>query len=253
LAICLRSIEPQLEAYPTEVIVSDDGRDAQLATEIASRFPFARYFVGPARGPAANRNHGARQAKGEWLVFCDDDCRPEEGWIQAFASAAQSVNSPVLEGKTIADRPRERLDEEAPINETGGYLWSCNFAIRRELFEDIGGFDEDFPYAAMEDVDLKTRLVQDGHSIAFVEAAVCVHPWRRIKEIKFQQKRLQSLAYLWNKHPSLRPKHTRWWLVLRGLRELKNHLLPNLMRCRGKGLPSASARALSFVLYALRF
>jgi len=256
LEACLAAIEPQLTSGvlgSVEVIVSDDGRDEELAKNLREKFSFARYLVGPARGPAANRNHGAGHACGDWLIFCDDDCRPQPGWLAAYAKTTSKDNTPVLEGRTIADRPRQRLDEEAPINEIGGYLWSCNFAIRRELFVELGGFDEAFPFAAMEDVELKARLDSGMHAIRFVEEAVCVHPWRRLKGIEFQMQRLQSLKYLWRKHPTLRPEDPRYWLIFRALREIKNHVLPHFWRCRGRGFSSALGRALSFFIYAFRY
>ncbi len=73
---CLEALKP---SSPTnteidyEVIVADDGDDA-LACFLSNNLPWVRYCVGPQRGPAANRNAGASQAQGEWLVFLDDDC-----------------------------------------------------------------------------------------------------------------------------------------------------------------------------------
>lgn len=89
-----------------EVIVSDDGRESTAKAMMAERFPWARWVPGPQRGPAANRNNGAKQAEGEWLVFTDDDCLPQAGWLEAFFKNLHEAE--VLEGRTIADRPRER-------------------------------------------------------------------------------------------------------------------------------------------------
>src|SRR5690606_24756010 len=105
----------------------------------------------------------------------------------------------VYEGKTVADRPQVRYDEESPINETGGHLWSCNFAIKKTLFERLSGFDEGFPYAAMEDVDFHYRVAKVAEC-RFLPAAVIVHPWRRISADIWLTKQYHSRIHFYRKH-----------------------------------------------------
>jgi GT2 family glycosyltransferase len=181
LALCLHRLAPGAqtigEAY--EVIVTDDGAANEAKPLIEASYPWARWVEGPKRGPAANRNCGARQARGQWLVFLDDDCLPDAQLLDKYLGA--SIDSPqieVFEGRISADRPRQRMDEEAPINESGGQLWSCNFMIRQVFFHKLGGFNEAFHYAAMEDVDLRKRVQAVG-KIVFMASAFVVHPWRR--------------------------------------------------------------------------
>jgi hypothetical protein len=64
------------------------------------------------------------------------------------------------------------------VNLDGGKLWSCNFAIRRAHLEQVGGFDERYPYPHMEDADLQARLQKSGFMIRFVPAAEVDHPPR---------------------------------------------------------------------------
>ena len=182
-----------------ELIVSDDARDPRLSALLEHRYPWCLYTAGPACGPAANRNHGAHQASGEWLVFTDDDCLPQPGWIEAFAQHTDQRD--VLEGRTSAVGHRTHLDQECPINETGGYLWSCNFAVRRELFLQLGGFNEDFPSAAMEDVEFNQRINKAGLRRTFLPTAHVNHPWRRIKGRSFLTAHAQSVAAYVRLHP----------------------------------------------------
>jgi GT2 family glycosyltransferase len=184
------------------VIVTDDTEAGNAASMILSEFPWARWVEGPQRGPAANRNHGAGHARGEWLAFTDDDCLPSSGWIAAFAEIGSDSKTPLLEGKTKACGNRTRVDMECPVNLTGGYLWSCNFAIRRDLFESIGGFDECFPYPAMEDVDLRVRLRDQGIVAEFVPSAEVDHPWRPRKGKRHERQVAKSIAYFISKHPN---------------------------------------------------
>jgi glycosyltransferase involved in cell wall biosynthesis len=122
LAACLRLLAPGAQSLPAadyEVIVSDDGRTSTAEAMVKQQFPWARWVPGPQRGPASNRNCGARSAGGKWLVFTDDDCLPSRDWLAAYAAAATD-EARVLEGKTVACGFRDRLDMECPVNETGG-------------------------------------------------------------------------------------------------------------------------------------
>ena len=77
LAACLERLAPgkqSLAAASYEVIVTDDGSRATSEAMLREKFPWAKWMAGPRRGPAANRNHGAKHANGNWIAFADDDC-----------------------------------------------------------------------------------------------------------------------------------------------------------------------------------
>lgn len=187
-----------------EVIVTDDGTDAQTCLLIKNRYPWVKWVKGPAKGPAANRNNGARQAGGEWLIFIDDDCLPDPQILRQYYTAINNhKDAVVFEGRISADKMQESFSEESPINESGGYLWSCNFMIRKHVFFDrLHGFDERFPYAAMEDVDLHYRLKKEGLGVVFVHSAFVTHPWRKQnKTFIITLKRFESALFFLKKHP----------------------------------------------------
>ena len=226
--------EPAQSRITYEVIVSDDSPDPRDLEAVRARFPWVRWVDGPKRGPASNRNEGARHASGRWLVFTDDDCLPSSGWLLAFSRVESG--QPLLEGKTIADRPRSRLDEEAPINETGGYLWSCNFAILRTCFEEQCGFDEGFPYPAMEDVEFRVRLAEAGINPKFCPEAVVVHPWRRTKKGNHHRERqLISWYHFIKLHPRQRPRFLTLHFFRISLRVLIKVTIPGMIRYRLRG------------------
>jgi GT2 family glycosyltransferase len=134
-------------------------------------------------------------------VFTDDDCLPDRGWIAAFAAAADAPSQAmVLEGRTVAGRPFSGPFETAPVNETGGCLWSCNFAIRAGVFWRHGGFDEAFRHAHLEDVDLRARLGKSGIRPVFTAAATVVHPPRPVGSLARQVRGYESYFYYARKH-----------------------------------------------------
>lgn len=240
---CLARVEQAIGAAGgsrIEVIVSDDSADTLTHDMLASNYPWARWIRGPRRGPAANRNTGVAAAAGEWIIFTDDDCLPEPLWLRAYLDAlGANPACNVFEGKTVADRERRRLDEESPVNETGGYLWSCNMAIRRELFDGMSGFCESFPYAAMEDVDLRLRLLAQGERFPFVPEAVVCHPLRPSKGVRFAVKAGRSYLHLVQRHPTLLGERPWLGFVLNSARRCKQ-LMRDTVRCRGRGLIHAT-------------
>lgn len=201
LALCLERLAPGAQTLPEEqyeVIVTDDGSRSTAETLVQERFPWARWLAGPRKGPAANRNHGASRAQGEWLAFTDDDCLPAPGWLAGFADGIRDGQD-VYEGKTTCAAGLPSPLYEAPTNLTGGNLWSCNVLVRRAAFHHVGGFDENFPNPAMEDVDFRDRLVAAGHPFVFTPDAEVDHPPRHRRLWKAGTLIWEAHTYYWHK------------------------------------------------------
>ena len=86
----------------------------------------------------------------------------------------------VVEGKTICADRTDGFLEEVVENLNGDSLWSCNLAIRRVLFDELKGFDEDFLEAGGEDLEFAWRVKQKRLCVRFAAGAVVQHPARRI-------------------------------------------------------------------------
>ena len=167
-----------LAAAQYEVIVSDDARPPTAAQALATSHPWVRVVEGPARGPGANRNAGARAARHGWLAFTDDDTEPRSDWLAAYARVV-APGTEVYEGRTTCDGGFGSPLYHAPVNETGGRLWSCNFMASAAVFRRAGGFDEGYRFPHMEDQDLRVRFEALGARAQFVRDAVVNHPPRR--------------------------------------------------------------------------
>jgi GT2 family glycosyltransferase len=243
LALCLDRLAPGKQTLPAEdyeVIVTDDGSRSTAEAMLRAKYPWAKWVAGPRKGPAANRNNGAKHARGEWLAFTDDDCVPDLHWLASFAKAAAANPAVrVLDGLVYADRPKQSLGETSPTKDTGGQLWSCNFAMRRELFTAMGGFDERFPYAAMEDCDLALRLKKAGETTVFVrEASVC-HPWRpKVGWAGHKKHQFSHWIYL-DIHPEERRNLTPRFFLEASARKMIRETLPGVVQFRGRGLGKA--------------
>jgi GT2 family glycosyltransferase len=229
LAACLARLAPgaqALDAAQYEVIVSDDARRSATRRFLAERFPWVRYTPGPARGPAANRNHGAAEARGTWLVFTDDDTLPSREWLAAYAAAlGANARAEALEGRTTCHAGFGTPMHYAPVNERGGLFWSCNVAVRADRFREVGGFDEGFTVAHMEDQDLREMLRLQGVSIQWVPGAVVDHPPRRQPPgRRLGLQRAAEVRYLY-KHGAPRPVR---WRLLRGVASLRVGIVRSL-------------------------
>lgn len=181
LAQCLQRLAPgvqTLSADSYEVIVTDDGSRSNAEELLRTEYPWARWTKGPGQGPAANRNNGARLARGEWLAFTDDDCLPEPGWLEAYGRVANGGAS-AMEGAIhpLGDICGDLV--ECPVNTTGNCFWSANIALKRDIFFQLGGFDENYPIAAHEDQDMKMRA-EKVTPIPFVADSIVRHPIRQL-------------------------------------------------------------------------
>lgn len=233
---CLKPENQTLSPDNYEVIISDDGCMESSRNSLRFEFPWARWFQGPGRGPAANRNHGARQSQATWLAFTDDDCLPDRGWLSEYKAAALLNSSCVLEGMTVSIGQPDAADQGFPANHFGGLLWSCNFAIRRELFHRFGGFDEGFPAPAMEDVEFHTRLRKEEIHPTFVPQAVVRHPWQRRKGMAFCRHYAQSVSHYVKIHPEMAGRFTIVAQCRHLFRFLLRDLPCDLARYRGRGV-----------------
>jgi len=199
---CLAPGNQQLSFDDYEVIVSDDaGTGSETQRLVTDQYPWATWMEGPGCGVAANRNHGARQGQGKWLVFTDDDCRPVEGWLEAYRLAQENTSQQVMEGRTEPGTEKPGPGWTAPINRQGGKLWSCNFAIRRSLYERLSGFDEEYPSFGVEDIDFRVRVNAEVDEIRFVPEAKVVHPWRKSRPLTSQIGKGRSWQRFFRKHP----------------------------------------------------
>ncbi|MBW4686020.1 MAG: glycosyltransferase family 2 protein [Komarekiella atlantica HA4396-MV6] len=256
LAKCLDCLVPGIQTLADEqyeVIVTDDSSQTTAEEMIQERYPWVKWVAGPRKGPAANRNNGAKYAQGEWLAFTDDDCLPDPQWLEGYAQAKITQPSAlVFEGRTYVDRPRKTLDETSPINESGGFLWSCNFAIQSQLFESLGGFDERFPYAAMEDVELRLRLMKMGNRFFFIQSASVCHPWRHSGGWKkLRQHQESTLIYL-SIHPEELAKINYKTYLSYTLRGFIKTTIPGLLKFSYPGFKEAFLEHISFLYMAFK-
>jgi glycosyltransferase involved in cell wall biosynthesis len=178
------------QTYPScdyEVIVVDDGSDdgtADYLHQLALKGDLL-YLTQGQKGPAAARNAGVHIAKGEIIAFTDDDCLPEPDWLAVLTeSYRKSPDQLVAVGGRINNiREGHWLQLFYAVqnrhfenkSERPAYLDTANASFRRTTFLEIGGFNEDIPFASGEDIDFSFRLTAVGYKLQLNEQAVVWH------------------------------------------------------------------------------
>ena len=147
-------------------------------------------------GYGAACNAGARDSLGEYLVFLNNDTVVEEGWLsELLVPLADPANGASCSRVTLPGSPKI-IDSCGGIADIYGFAWNkgkgeldkgqhntpeacfyavgSSLAIRRDAFENAGGFDEAF-FMYLEDVDLSWRMRLLGYRVLFAPRSRVVH------------------------------------------------------------------------------
>jgi GT2 family glycosyltransferase len=196
---CLTSLWVQtLDADRYEVVAVDDGSGDQTADVLreAARTSNVRPIIQPEnRGPAAARNRGVAEARGDLICFIDDDVVAAPDLLAQhlrFHAQARDERLGVL-GR-IHWEPHLRVTSfmrwldrsglqfgydtwlrEGAVDPPYAAFYTANLSMSRQLLLDAGGFDERFPYPAYEDMELAYRLAERGFRLDYRPAAVGFH------------------------------------------------------------------------------
>jgi GT2 family glycosyltransferase len=192
--------------YPKDrisVIVVDNGSVDGSVQHLAARHPSVRVVVNPANlGFSAACNAGAAlAADADVVVFLNNDMRVEKGFLRELLTPIEEGNAQCVAAKILSwdgkridfagggmafhgigfQRGYQEAKGAGPAPAAGQdldgpTLFACGgaMAIVRRVFEEAGGFDEDF-FAYYEDADLGWRLWILGHTVRFAPRAVCYH------------------------------------------------------------------------------
>lgn len=191
---CLVRLLPTLRPED-ELIVADSASSSDATRAMADK-----HGVGYVRcdepGASRARNAGARAGRHPRIAFVDDDVRVRDGWVQAAESALDEVDYVVArisapDGQD-PDRPVALRDDterrEIPPGAEPRFEASACFAISRQSFEAVGGFDERLGpgcwFSAAEDLELFDRLRRAGAHGRFEPTMHVEHDqWRARKDL----------------------------------------------------------------------
>jgi GT2 family glycosyltransferase len=175
-------------------------------------------------GVAKSRNIGARTAKAPLLAFTDSDCTASQDWLEKALEAADRNPQAALITGTVLNKPgvRSRFFSigESAIRSENPFFPTCNIVYRRDVFFQVGGFDEklyfydDLFSAPLEcgDVDLGWRIKETGHATVFAPAMLMYHELRIVSPLEWlvSYVRVTSVPLMSRMHPGFRKAFV-WW------------------------------------------
>jgi glycosyltransferase involved in cell wall biosynthesis len=190
LAACLQAID-RLN-YPRErfeVIVVDDGSETPPDAEVAvfrGRLDITLLIQSHA-GPAKARNTGAEQAKGTFLAFTDDDCKPAPDWLQKLAIRFSDMPDCVIGGCILNDIPDNPYSNASQMlidyiysyynnNPYQSHFFTTNnFALASKLFHATGSFHTTFSLPGGEDREFCARWLHLGYQMVYASEVIVYH------------------------------------------------------------------------------
>jgi GT2 family glycosyltransferase/tetratricopeptide (TPR) repeat protein len=192
---CLDSLQPTIRP-DDQVVVVDNGSSDGTGVGL-TQYRWLEVVTNPDnRGFAPGCNQGAAMARGEMIVFLNNDTLVSDGWLDEllapFADGAVGATGPrsnnVSGPQRVDDAPAGHGDAPAidgfarqwrrantgRVSQVGRLVGFC-LAVRRDVFEAVGGFDEGYTVGGFEDDDLCMKIAAAGHRLLVAHGSFVHH------------------------------------------------------------------------------
>ena len=190
LGDCLGAVRGSdaFESLCREIIVVDDG-STDDTVDVAERHGATVVRLESAHGPGTARNRGAAKAVSEVVLFLDADVLVHPDTLTRAAAHFERADGPDAVIGSYDDTPTSRSVVSLYRNLLHHYVhqssseeattfWGGCGAIRREIFDAVGGFDESYSVPSIEDIELGYRLTDAGFRIRLDKGLQVTHSKR---------------------------------------------------------------------------
>lgn len=179
-----------------EVIMVDNGSVDGSVEYVRKNFPWVHVVtLNKNYGFGGGNNIGIRFARGEYLVFLNNDTRVTKDWLSKLVQALTEHSATICASKTLFMDNSEMVEYgggKFTINGRGysvalrkkyqeenecvytGYPCAASMLIKKDVFHKLGGFDEDY-FACLEDTDLGWRAWLYGYRVVYCPASIVYH------------------------------------------------------------------------------
>lgn len=213
---CIDSVQSQQYYGGYEIIAVDNDSIDNTAGIIKDKGIMLEHTE--KRGPAVSKNRGIKRAKGDVIVFIDGDCVAAENWLNHMISGFKHQSIGCVAGEIAADENKDisPLDQflikKSHLSQANNmnhpflsYAATANAAYRREVFEEIGVFDEDL--ISGEDADMSWRMqLYTDFKLRYCPLATVYHPHEMTILGLFRQKQRHAYGSV-----MLSKKYKKYW------------------------------------------
>lgn len=199
LARTLAALEAQRAGgAQIEAIVVDNGSGDGTVEQVKGHMESAtipiQLLERPEGGPAAARNAGVEAASGDVILFLGDDTEPEDadllrahldlhaawpeetyGVLGRITWSPRSPVTPFMRWLENGGPQFHYCDLDPGPVDAASYFYSSHASVKRSLFQRLGGFDQRFPTAAVEDTELGVRLADAGMELDYHPELLVLH------------------------------------------------------------------------------
>lgn len=194
-----------------EVIVVDsqspDGTD-KVMEALKTKYDNLVYVNDAPNILASKRNVGIKNAKGDIIIFMDDDVYPEDGFLKAHYDANQIDNNTFYCGQIRFDQELvknsnyyrfrdeqhlkdEDIDKDLPFNK----VVVMNLSFRKKYIETVGYVDENFVGYGCEDMEFGYRIKDKGFHMAYLKDALAIHREKSSSIVEYGKKLYKTGLY----------------------------------------------------------
>ena len=212
------------------IVVSDNSSDNSV--NIAKEYQCKIIELPQNRGPGFARNSGAQIAKGDILLFIDSDVIIDKVALNSLDDKFSDNEVGVIQGiyshKPIYKNAATQYQQSfycyyswhVNIKYTSSLITNC-FAIRRQIFIDLKGFNTNIKRATSEDEEFGYVLIDKGYKILILRQLIGEHRvnynFRKLIKRNFAIYIDTTKSYLRNKTYVKKIKQTNYWKVLMGI------------------------------------
>jgi GT2 family glycosyltransferase len=218
--------EQTLPRSEFEVVVVDDGSTPANREPLSAwRAPYElRLVEKPQGGLASARNAGSDAARGTYLHFLDDDVLPDRELLHEHLATHAAASRPLAVVGALPYPPHVRMNSFLWYLERSGHYdlyrdpdkypggrpplppLNGNSSVSRQVFVQVGRYDESFRQYGSEDLDLGYRLARAGVEFVYNPRAIGYHD--HVKDfpqfLTDMERAGESLIQLYRKHPEIR-------------------------------------------------
>ena len=229
LELCLKSVEAAIETIDAEIIVIDNNSPDDSCDMVKQLFPSVTLIENKENfGFSKGNNIGVNKAKGQYLCILNPDtvvaedtftklidfadsksnlgiigCQLIDGKGKYLPESKRNIPTPKVAFKKILGDDKAYYANQVEVNAIGevDILVGAFMLIKKEVYDAVGGFDEDY-FMYGEDIDLSYKILKQGYSNYYYGKTTVIHfkGESTLKDAKYAKRFYGAMQIFYEKH-----------------------------------------------------